>query len=174
MAGTKYLTAPIPSTRMPAGVPYIISNEAAERFSFYGMKCILIIFMTQYLLGRDGELAVMQEEKAKFWYHTFTSAVYFTPLLGALLSDIFLGKYRTIIILSIVYCLGHLALALDETRIGLFTGPGPHRYRIGRDLNPACRPTWAISSARPTPICWRKYSVGFISPSTLDRAYLPC
>ncbi|MHC4671577.1 MAG: POT family MFS transporter [Planctomycetota bacterium] len=122
MARTKYLSAPIPSTRMPAGVPYIISNEAAERFSFYGMKCILIIFMTQHLMGRDGELAVMQEEEAKFWYHTFTSAVYFTPVLGALVSDIFLGKYRTIISLSIVYCFGHLALALDETRIGLFTG----------------------------------------------------
>ena len=39
-------------TGMPAGVPYIIGNEAAERFSFYGMKSILALFMTQYLLVR--------------------------------------------------------------------------------------------------------------------------
>ena len=42
--------------------------------------------------------------------------------MGAIIADAFLGKYKTIIILSIVYCLGHLALALDETRIGLAVG----------------------------------------------------
>src|SRR5262249_17126886 len=44
------------------------------------------------------------------------------PLFGALLSDVWFGKYRTILFLSIIYCFGHLALALDETRLGLFTG----------------------------------------------------
>ena len=42
---TNYKSAPIPSTKMPGGVPYIIGNEAAERFSFYGMKTILVIFI---------------------------------------------------------------------------------------------------------------------------------
>ena len=50
------------------------------------------------------------------------ASVYFFPFFGAILSDVFLGKYRTIICLSLVYCLGHLALALDETRIGLYVG----------------------------------------------------
>ncbi len=118
----KYLTAPRPTTGMPKGIPYIIGNEAAERFSFYGMRTILVIFMTKYLMGRGGELEPMGDEDAKFWFHLFTSAVYFTPLAGAVLSDAFLGKYRTIISLSIVYCLGHLALALDETRVGLAVG----------------------------------------------------
>ena len=118
----KYRTAPVPSTTMPRGIPYIISNEAAERFSFYGMKGILVVFMTKYLMESGGELAPMSEPEAKGWYHLFTSAVYFTPFFGALLSDIFLGKYRTIIGLSIVYVLGHLALALDETRLGLTVG----------------------------------------------------
>jgi POT family proton-dependent oligopeptide transporter len=107
---------------MPGGVPYIVGNEAAERFSFYGMKAVLIVFMTRYLMGSDGEHAVMSDEDAKSWYHLFSSGVYATPLLGALISDIWLGKYRTIIVLSIVYCLGHLALALDETRLGLSLG----------------------------------------------------
>jgi len=106
---------------MPKGIPYIIGNEAAERFSFYGMKAILVVFMTTYLMGADG-LNTLSEIEAKKWYHFFNSLVYFTPLLGAIISDAFLGKYRTIIALSIVYCLGHLALALDDTRTGLTVG----------------------------------------------------
>ena len=120
----RYRTSPVASTRMPGGIPYIISNEAAERFSFYGMKGILVVFMTKYLVDETGQLAVMGETEAKGYYHLFVSAVYFTPLLGALLSDILFGKYRTILSLSIVYCLGHLVLALDDTRMGLALGLG--------------------------------------------------
>ena len=47
-----YLAAPVPRTNMPGGIPYIIANEAAERFSFYGMRAILVVFMTQYLLSK--------------------------------------------------------------------------------------------------------------------------
>jgi POT family proton-dependent oligopeptide transporter len=107
---------------MPKGIPYIIGNEAAERFSFYGMKTILIVFMTKYLIDSSGSFDVMSEEDAKSWYHLFTTGVYFFPILGAIISDAFLGKYRTILALSIVYCLGHLTLALDETRLGLSLG----------------------------------------------------
>jgi POT family proton-dependent oligopeptide transporter len=64
----------------------------------------------------------MTDAEAKVWYHDFMAWAYFFPILGAILSDAFLGKYRTIIGLSIVYCLGHLALALDETRTGLTVG----------------------------------------------------
>ena len=49
-----YLTAPIKSTRMPPGVPYIVGNEAAERFSYYGMNSILVIFMTKYMMDAQG------------------------------------------------------------------------------------------------------------------------
>lgn len=119
---SKYLTAPIPSERMPGGVPYIVGNEAAERFSFYGMKAILTVFMTQYLLDASGAKATMSPEDAKFWVHTFVVAGYTFPVLGAIVSDWLFGKYRTILALSIVYCLGHLALALDETRVGLVVG----------------------------------------------------
>ncbi len=118
----QYLTTPPQTDRMPPGVPYIIWNEAAERFSFYGMKGILVVFMTQYLMGRAGHVDLMTEPEAKTWYHAFTAAVYFTPLLGAILADAFFGKYRTIMALSLVYCGGHLALALDDTRLGLMIG----------------------------------------------------
>ena len=117
-----YLTAPRASNNMPKGIPYIIGNELAERFSFYGMKCILIIFMTKYLMDTSGSLSPMNKEDATYWYHLFTSAGYFTPLLGAVIADAFFGKYKTILALSIVYCLGHLTLAMDETRLGLTLG----------------------------------------------------
>ncbi len=124
MGTHKYMTAPLPMETMPRGVPYIVGNEFAERFSFYGMKGILVVFMTQYLMRSSGELDLMSNEDATGYYHLFTSAVYFTPLLGALIADIFLGKYMTIISLSLVYCLGHFMLALDDTRFGLALGLG--------------------------------------------------
>ena len=121
---SSYRTAPLAMQGMPPGIPYIIGNEAAERFSFYGMKAILVVFMTKYLADSSGNPAFMGDEDAKAAYHLFNSAVYFTPLFGALLSEVLLGKYRTIVLLSIVYCMGHLALALDDTRLGLGIGLG--------------------------------------------------
>jgi len=117
-----YRTAPAPSSEMPGGVPFIVANEAAERFSYYGMRSILVVFMTQHLLDASGAAAPMGDTEAREWFHAFAAAVYFTPLVGAVLSDVLLGKYRTILALSLVYCAGHLALALNDTRIGLLVG----------------------------------------------------
>ncbi len=104
--------APLETEKMPPGIPFIIGNEAAERFSFYGMKAILLVFMTQYLHLMDGSAGkALSGNQSVEYYHQFTSWVYFTPLFGALLADIFLGKYRTILLLSIVYCIGHAVLA---------------------------------------------------------------
>ena len=122
MAKTKYLTAPLPSEKTPAGIPYILTNEAAERFSFYGNRCILVFFMTHLLRSAAGQLDPMTAEQSKVWFHLFVSAVYFTPLIGALLSDIWLAKYRTIIFFSIVYCFGFFSLTFDQTRLGLAVG----------------------------------------------------
>jgi POT family proton-dependent oligopeptide transporter len=122
MTKSKYLTAPVPSKKTPAGIPYILVNEAAERFSFYGSRCILVFFMTHLLRSASGALAPVTAEQSKTWFHLFVSAVYFTPLLGALISDIWLGKYRTILWFSVLYCFGFLALAIDHTRLGLAAG----------------------------------------------------
>jgi len=122
MSKNKYLTAPVPSAKMPAGIPYILSTEAAERFAFYGMSSILVVFMTKYLMDSNGQLNVMADEPAKAWFHYFTAAVYFMPLIGAIISDVLLGKFRTIIIFSLVYCTGFAFLALDHTRLGLTAG----------------------------------------------------
>ena len=116
------LTSPVKTTGMPSGVPFIIWNEAAERFCFYGMKAVLVVFMTKFLVGAGGKPDAMTEPQAREWYHVFLTAVYFLPFFGAILSDVFWGKYRTIFWLSLVYCAGNLALSADSTRIGLATG----------------------------------------------------
>lgn len=109
----QHLTAPVPSTKMPKGIPYIIGNEAAERFSYYGMKAVLTVFMVSYLhLMGTQALEPMPDAQAEAYFHYFTAAVYATPFIGALIADLFFGKYRTIISLSLVYCVGHAALAL--------------------------------------------------------------
>jgi len=124
MAKTQYLTAPLKTNRLPPGIPYIIGNEAAERFSYYGMNSILVIFMTQYLMNSQGHPDHMTDTQADAWYHTFVSAAYILPVLGAFLADALFGKYLVILLLSIVYCFGHFTLAMNDTRFGLVLGLG--------------------------------------------------
>jgi proton-dependent oligopeptide transporter, POT family len=110
----KYATVPAPSSEMPRGIPYIVGNEAAERFSYYGVVAILVVFLTHHLRDASGSLATLEEHRADEWGHHFSSACYFFPIFGAILSDWFLGKYRTIMAVSILYCAGHAALALMD------------------------------------------------------------
>lgn len=112
MAKQEYITSPPKITTMPPGVPYIVLNEAAERFSYYGMNSILVVFMTKYLLDKTGSLSLMSPEQAGAWYHTFVSSLYLLPIVGAVLADAVFGKFRVVFWISIVYCLGHATLAL--------------------------------------------------------------
>jgi POT family proton-dependent oligopeptide transporter len=119
--GVSTPTMPDPSARIPPQIRYIIGNEGCERFSFYGMRNILTVFLVSSLLTYlpEGERA----GAAKDVFHTFVIGVYFFPLLGGWLADRFFGKYNTIFWLSLVYCLGHACLALFESnRTGFYTG----------------------------------------------------
>jgi len=102
MAANIYRTAPAKTDRVPPGIPFIIGNEAAERFSYYGNNCILVPFMTKYLLDVHGQADHMTATQAEAWYHTYVSLAYFLPVLGAFLADAILGKYRTVLLLSIL------------------------------------------------------------------------
>lgn len=98
------------NSKMPTGIPFIIGNEAAERLSYYGMISILTVYLADHLnLGDD---------TASIWVHYFGMGVYSFPMIGAIISDVFWGKYKTIITLSLIYCLGHLTLALFEGTTG--------------------------------------------------------
>ncbi len=115
-------TAGAQSARLPRQVPYIIGNEACERFSFYGMRNILVQFMVSSVI-----LAYLPEADrqgaAKDVFHSFVIGVYFFPLLGGWLSDRFFGKYNTVLWFSLIYCAGHACLALfEDNRNGFYTG----------------------------------------------------
>ena len=117
--------APVSTTinapKLPKQIPYIVATEGCERFSFYGMRNILTVFlMTSLLMAIPEEL---RKAEAKNVFHTFVIGVYFFPLLGGYLADRFFGKYNTILWLSLVYCAGHACLALFEHSIsGFYTG----------------------------------------------------
>jgi len=106
---------------LPRQIPYIITNEACERFSFYGMRNILTPFLISTLL-----LFLPQPERvseAKHIFHTFVIGVYFFPLLGGFLADRFFGKYNTVFWFSLIYCAGHACLAIFEHNLeGFYFG----------------------------------------------------
>ncbi|MGH8460338.1 MAG: MFS transporter [Stenotrophobium sp.] len=100
--------------RMPSGIPFIVVNEFAERFCFYGINAILAIYMTQFLRFGDAE--------ATTWQSLFKSGAYFFPVVGAIVSDVFWGKFRTIMVFSMAYCAGCTILALVPGETGLLLG----------------------------------------------------
>lgn len=120
--------------RFPPGIPYIVGNEAAERFSFYGMRQILYV----YLVGLFSAFAVGDKIPAEAKVHAtqithlFNAGVYLFPLIGAILADRLLGKYRVIFWVSLVYVAGHGALAvagragtlghLDPAKLAMYIG----------------------------------------------------
>jgi len=111
---TESTSAAVRDDRMPPGIPYIISNEFAERFCFYGINSILTIYLVQFLHFTDA--------KGAAWQSLFKSGAYFFPMIGAIVADVFWGKFRTIMTFSIVYCAGCVSLALfsdTPTAIGL-------------------------------------------------------
>jgi POT family proton-dependent oligopeptide transporter len=124
MAKTKYLTAPLPSKKMPHSIPYIMVSETTERYAFYAFDAILALFLIKNLMDWNGNPANLTEEQAIEWKHYFKAAAYFTPFIGSVISDVFLGKYRTIIAFSIVYSLGFLAITVDQTYLGTMIGLG--------------------------------------------------
>jgi len=106
-----------PTNRWPRQIKYIIGNEACERFSYYGMTGILAGYISgQLLAGGLGK----SEDYATTIIALFKSFNYFTPLLGAWLSDKLIGRYKTIFWVSLFYCAGHGTLACSD----FFSGQG--------------------------------------------------
>ncbi|KAF7215797.1 solute carrier family 15 member 1 [Nothobranchius furzeri] len=89
----------------PLSIFFIVVNEFCERFSYYGMRAVLVLYF-KYFLRWDDDLATSI-------YHTFVALCYLTPILGAIVADSWLGKFKTIIYLSIVYAIGQVAMAVS-------------------------------------------------------------
>jgi POT family proton-dependent oligopeptide transporter len=98
--------AALSDNRWPLQSLFILWNEAAERFSYYGMKGILAIYITTVLMKT--------QDQATNIIHLFGFANYFMPLLGAWVSDRYWGRYHTILWISLSYCVGHGVLACSD------------------------------------------------------------
>ena len=93
----------------PRGLSTLFFTEMWERFSYYGMRAFLILYMTAPVavggLGFD-------VPRASSVYGTYTGSVWVTPILGGLVADRMLGAYRSVLLGGIVIALGHFTLAL--------------------------------------------------------------
>lgn len=103
------------SNGYPYSVIFILSNEFCERFSYYGMRAILVLYLTRWL--------GFEENKATSIFHAFSMLCYSMPLIGAVIADGYLGRYRTILYLSCVYFVGNLILALTALPPPEWIGP---------------------------------------------------
>ncbi|KAI4548349.1 hypothetical protein MG293_000679 [Ovis ammon polii] len=93
----------------PLSIVFIVVNEFCERFSYYGMKAVLTLYFLYFLHW--------SENTSTSVYHAFSSLCYFTPILGAAIADSWLGKFKTIIYLSLVYVLGHVIKSMGALPI---------------------------------------------------------
>ncbi|XP_014868414.1 PREDICTED: solute carrier family 15 member 1-like [Poecilia mexicana] len=89
----------------PLSIFFIVVNEFCERFSYYGMRAVLVLYF-KYFLKWDDDFSTTI-------YHTFVALCYLTPILGAIIADSWLGKFKTIVYLSIVYAVGQVIMAVS-------------------------------------------------------------
>lgn len=109
---THTATTPDPSVnRLPPQTKYIVGNEACERFSYYGIRSVLAVYITADVVR--GGLGQTVDTSTSI-IHLFIFANYFMPLFGAWLSDKLIGRYSTILYVSLVYCLGNGVLACSD------------------------------------------------------------
>ncbi|MFL0670825.1 MAG: peptide MFS transporter [Erythrobacter sp.] len=91
----------------PKGLYMLFFAEMWERFSYYGMRAILIFYLTQHWLFSDG--------KSNLIYGAYTSLVYITPVLGGYLADRYLGQRRAVLFGGLLLALGHTLMAVEGT-----------------------------------------------------------
>ena len=103
----------------PKGLYLLFFTEMWERFSYYGMRAILILYLTKKLM--EGGLG-MDEKYAMLLYGYFTGFVYFTPLIGGWLADRYLGKRLAVTIGGITMMLGQFTLFGLNSTTGLYIG----------------------------------------------------
>jgi proton-dependent oligopeptide transporter, POT family len=115
----------------PRGLTFLFTTEMWERFSYYGMRSLLVLYMTKYLLWPEhsgnviGLLTVkhaleslfgpldVQPLSSQIW-GLYTGLVYFTPIFGGLLADRVLGQRRTVIIGAVLMAIGHFMMAVEQ------------------------------------------------------------
>lgn len=92
--------------KYPKVVFLIVLNEFCERFSYYGLRTILYIYLTEFW--------EIEKNTATAVYHAFAMLCYFSPVAGAILADGYIGLYNTILYVSMFYLLGEVVLAVTS------------------------------------------------------------
>ena len=166
-AAAPALSLPAAPARFPRALPFIIGSEVAERFSYYGMMTILPTFLVAQFFNptHSAVLTAGAEARANELVHTFSALGYALPVLGALLADWVLGKYRVILYLSILYCGGHVLLSafnddLNGFRLGLLVvavGMGGIKSSVTANLGDQFTP--ANAALLPKAFGWFQMSI---------------
>jgi len=110
----KNMSQSVVKTGHPKGLYFLFFTEMWERFSYYGMRAIFILFMTKILMIQDADASQI--------YGSYTGLVYLTPLLGGYLCDKFLGNRRSIVIGGILMAVGQFLMFLSASSGGGDTG----------------------------------------------------
>ena len=139
----------------PRGLTLLFATEMWERFSYYGMRSLLVLYMTKYLLltGHSGNVigipAVKRALEALFGpldvqplssqlYGFYTALVYLTPIFGGLLADRGLGRRRTVIIGAVLMAIGHFMMAVEQlflfALLALILGSGCFKPNISTQV----------------------------------------
>jgi len=148
-------TAPAELFGHPRGLTFLFTTEMWERFSYYGMRSLLVLYMTKYLLLADhsgnvvGLLAVkhaleilfgpldVQPLSSQIW-GLYTGLVYFTPIFGGLLADRVLGQRRTVVIGAVLMAIGHFMMAVEQlflfALLALILGSGCFKPNISTQV----------------------------------------
>ena len=139
----------------PRGLTFLFTTEMWERFSYYGMRSLLVLYMTKYLLLADhsghvvGLLALkralesvfgpldVQPLSSQIW-GLYTGLVYFTPIFGGLLADRALGQRRTVVIGAVLMAIGHFMMAVEQlflfALLALILGSGCFKPNISTQV----------------------------------------
>lgn len=105
----------------PAGLFVLFFTEMWERFSYYGMRALLVIFLTTALMGQNPGWG-WPREYALAIYGSYTSLAYLTPILGGYIADKLIGYRWAVIIGAFIMTLGHLSMAFEADHIFLYIG----------------------------------------------------
>lgn len=101
----------------PAGLFVLFFTEMWERFSYYGMRVLFVVFLVKVAFGEGA----WERSEALALYGIYTGFVYFTPMLGGILADKFLGYRKAVLIGALVMTLGHACMAI-ETEFSFYAG----------------------------------------------------
>jgi len=135
----------------PVGLGYLAFTEAWERFSFYGMQTLLVLYMTKLLLlpGHVENVALFEQFRGLYGgldgqglasaiFGTYAATVYLTPIFGGFLADKVLGKRRTVLLGAITMALGHFLMAFEASflfaLLCLVLGSGMFKGNIGSQV----------------------------------------